>query len=69
MSLEKITKRNQIASRNIFSNFEKSEAVKMDKKELVEEHEHLVNVLKHGNKKQRTKEANKQNKELKEYKK
>ncbi len=42
--------------------------VKMDKEELIEEHEHLVKVLKKPTKKKLAKEASKQSKELAGYK-
>ena len=41
----------------------------MDKKESVEEHEHLVKVLRSGGPKERQKEAKKQGKELSNYRK
>ena len=40
----------------------------MEKKELVDEHEHLVKTLRKGSKGAQKKEANKQAGELKEYK-
>ena len=45
----------------------KKKAVKMDKKELISEHKHLVKVLKNPTKKNLSKEVSKQSKELKSY--
>jgi hypothetical protein len=42
--------------------------VSMDKKKYEKEHKELVDILKHGTKKDRTKEANKQEKEVNEKK-
>ncbi len=43
--------------------------ISIPKSEMVREHEHLVPILRHGTKQQREKEANKQQKELSEYRK
>lgn len=45
-----------------------AKTIKMNKKELVNEHENLIKVLKNKNPKNNMKEAEKQEKELKEYK-
>lgn len=45
----------------------KKKSVKMDKKELIKEHKHLVKVLEQPTKKSLTKEASKQKEELKGY--
>ena len=50
-------------------NTRKHKMIPMEKKELVKEHTHLVDVLKHGSKAQLLKEASKQTKELGGYKK
>jgi len=49
------------------SSFAKAETVTMPKKELIEEHKRLVNVLESKSHKDDKKEAKKQKKELKEY--
>ena len=50
-------------------NARKHKRISMEKGELVKEHSHLVKVLKKGDKKELKKEARKQGKELKGYKK
>lgn len=47
----------------------KKPVIKMTKKQAIDEHTKLVKILKSGSKKNLAKEAKKQSKELKEYKK
>ena len=42
--------------------------IKMSKKDLLDEHKHLVKILKSGSKEEREKEANEQHEEMKKYK-
>lgn len=46
----------------------KKALIKMSKADFLKEHKPLVRVLRHGTREQLNKEANKQNKELKEIK-
>ena len=45
-----------------------TKTVKVNKKEMLEEHKHLLSVLQDGSKKERLKEYLKQRREIKEYK-
>jgi len=50
-----------------FLNIMRKETIKVEKKEMLKEHKHLIKVLKTGSKPAQKKEARKQSKELKEY--